>query len=51
MSMKMTLKMKNRSHRYAINRPRSRHGHKYTKYKICLTIMMAICIKQNLSKI
>ena len=51
MSMKMTLKMKNRSHRYDINRPRSRHGHKYTKYKICLSIMMAICIKQNLSKI
>ena len=23
----------NRSHRYDINRPRPRHGHKYTKYK------------------
>ena len=26
--------MKNRSHRYNINRPRPRHGHKYTRYKI-----------------
>ena len=25
------MKMKNRSHRYDINRPRSRHGHKYSK--------------------
>ena len=23
--------MKNRSHRYDINRPRSRHGHEYSK--------------------
>ena len=29
-----------------INRPRSRHGHKYTEYKICLSMMMVICIKQ-----
>ena len=27
------MKKKNRSHRYDINRPRSRHGHKYSKYK------------------
>ena len=26
--------MKNRSHRYNINRPRPRHEHKYTKYKM-----------------
>ena len=25
----MKLKMKNRSHRYDINQPRPRHGHKY----------------------
>ena len=30
----MRLKMKNRSYIYDINRPRPRHGHKYTKYKI-----------------
>ena len=36
--MKMELKMKNRSHKYDINRPKPRHGHKYTKYKICLSI-------------
>ena len=43
--------MKNRSHRYDINRPRPRHGHKYTKYKMCLSIMMAVCIKQHLRNI
>ena len=38
----MEMKMKNRSHRYEINRPRSRHGHKYSKYKKCLCKMMPI---------
>ena len=38
--MQMTLKMK--------NRPRSRHEHKYNKYKMCLSLMMVICIKQHL---
>ena len=28
-----------------------RHGHKYTKHKLCLSIMMGICIKQHLSNI
>ena len=42
--------MENRSERYDIDRPRSRHGHKYTKY-MCLSIMMVICIKQHLSNI
>ena len=49
--MKMKMKMKNRSDRYDINRPRSRHGHKYTKYKKCLNIMVVECIKQHLSNI
>ena len=49
--MKMRPKMKNRSHWYAINRPRTRHGFKYTKYKMCLNIIIAICIKQHLSNI
>ena len=40
---------KNKSHRYDINRPRSSHGHKYSKYKKCLTMIMLICIKQHLS--
>ena len=39
MSMKMRLKTKNRSRRYDINRPKPRHGHKYTKYKKCLRIL------------
>ena len=49
--MKMKMKMKNISHRYNINRPWSRHGHKYSKYKKCISMMMLICIKQNLSNI
>ena len=48
---KMEMKMKNRSHRCDISRPRSRHGHKYTKHKVCLSIMMVICIKQHQSNI
>ena len=43
--------MKNRSHRYDINRPWPRHGHKYTEYIMCLNMMMLTCIKQQLSKI
>ena len=35
----------NRSHRYDINRPSRRHWHKYTKYKMRLSIIMVICIK------
>ena len=45
----MRLKMKNRSHRYVITRPRPRHGHKYTICKMCLSLMMATCIKSALS--
>ena len=44
MTIKMRLKVKYRSHRYKINRPRPRnnprHDHKYIKYKMCLSIMM-----------
>ena len=43
--------MKNRSHIYDINGPRPKHGHKYTKYKMCFIVMMAICIEQHLSNI
>ena len=49
--MKMSMKMKNRSYRYEINRPRSRHGHRYSKYEKCLSIMMLTCTKQHLSNI
>ena len=44
----MKTKMKNRSHRYDMNRPWPKHGHKYTKYKDCPNIMMPTCIKQQL---
>ena len=30
----MRLEMKNRSQKYDINRPKPRHGHIYTKYKM-----------------
>ena len=39
--------MKNRSERYDINSPRPRHEQKYTEYKMCLSIMIVICIKQR----
>ena len=51
MTKKMRLKMENRSHRYDINRPRPRHGHKYAQFNMCLSRMMAVCIKQRLSNI
>ena len=51
MTMKMRLKTKNRSQKYDINWPRLRHGHEHTKYKMCLSIMMVICIKQHLRNI
>ena len=35
-TMKTKRKMKNKSNRYDINRPNSRHGHKYSTYKKCL---------------
>ena len=43
---RMRLKMKNRSHRCDINRPRPRHGHKYNKYKMCHGKMF-ICVLSN----
>ena len=49
--MEMKMEIKKRSHRYDINRRRSRHGDKYSKYKKYLNIMMLICIKQQLSNI
>ena len=49
MAMKMSLKIKNRSQRSDINRHRARYGSKYNKYKMRLSIMMVMCIKQHLS--
>ena len=43
MTLKMRLKM--------TNRPRPRQVHKHATYKICLSIMTVICIKQHLSNI
>ena len=36
------MKKKNRSHKYDINRPRPRHGHDYTEYKMCLDLIMVM---------
>ena len=43
--------MKIISQRYDINRPRPRQGSKYSEWKMCLKIIMVICIKQNLRNI
>ena len=40
--------MKNRSQRYDRNRPKPRHGPKYTQYKMCLSKMMITYFKQHL---
>ena len=41
----------NRSHRYNIKKSKSRHGHRYSKYKKCLSMIKILCIKQYLSSI
>ena len=41
------VKKKNGSHRCDINRPTSRLGLTYTKYKRYLSMMMLVCIKQH----
>ena len=38
-------------HIYTTNRPKPRHGHKYTNYKMGHSTMMVICINQHLSNI
>ena len=45
------MKMKKRSQKQDVNRLRSRHGHEYTKYKMCRSMMTLICTKQHLSNI
>ena len=45
----MALKMKNGSHRHETNRTRPRHGHKYTKYKMCLSMIMVCAISNTLA--
>ena len=43
----MKMKMKNKSHKYDINRPKPR----YSKYEKCLNMMMLICIEQHRSNV
>ena len=43
--------MKIRPHRYNIISLRPRHGQKYGKYKMCLSMMMLTCIEQHRSNI
>ena len=47
----MKMNMKNRSHTYDISKPRSRHGHKYSKHNKRLSMIMLVGIKQHLSNI
>ena len=47
----MKTKMKNRTHRYDINRLGPSHGNKYIKYKMRLIMIMLICIKQHQNNI
>ena len=47
--IKIKIKMKNRSQRYDINGPRSKHEHKFSKHNTRHTMMMLIYIKQHLS--
>ena len=48
----MEVKMENKSYRYDINRPKRRHGHKYTNNIKCVfNMMILICIKLHLSNI
>ena len=49
--MKIKMKMKNRSHRYDINRPTPRYAQKYRKYKKCLSMMMLRCLAQFIKKL
>ena len=49
--MKMEKKKKKRSHRYDIKIPRSGQGHKYSKYKKCLIMIILICTKQLIDNI
>ena len=49
--MKRRVKMKNKLHRYDINRTRPKHDYDYTKHKMCLSIMMVMCNKEHLSNI
>ena len=49
--IKMKIDMEDRSYRYDISIPRSRHGHQYSKYKKYISMMMLICIQQHLSSI
>ena len=51
MSLKMKMKMKIGFHRSGRNRPMSRHGYKYSKYKNCLGVMVLICVKQIMRKL
>ena len=49
--MRMKMKKKILSHRYGMDKPRSKQGHKYCKFKKCLNMMWLICIEQHLSNI
>ena len=47
----MRLEIKNRLHRYYVNRPKPRHGYKQTKCKMCISLMMVIFQAQFMRKL
>ena len=50
-NLKFIMIIKNRSHRYNINRLRSRHRHKDINYMNGLSMVVLKCVKQYLSNI
>ena len=47
MTMKMKLKKKSKSKWYEINRPWPIEGYKYTKYKMCLSIIIVYILNNT----
>ena len=47
----MKVKINNRPHRYYVNGTRPRHGRKYTKYRMSLSMMVLTYNHQHLSNI
>lgn len=43
----MKVKVKNRTYRYDTNRTRPRNGYEYTKYNICLSMMMVMQVSNT----
>ena len=47
----MKMRLKKKSHKYNKDRSRPGHSHDYTKYKMCLNLMIAVCVTLNVMKL